>query len=231
MSIYRDRTEAGERLADALEERDFERPLILALPRGGLPVAAPIAERLGAPLDVLVSRKLGAPMQPELGFGAISEGGALWLDGETVMLLGLEKPTIDAIVARESDELERRVRAYRGGRPLDLEGKTAILVDDGVATGGTLRAAIRAARTLGADRVVAAVPVAAPESAGAIRTEVDEWICLEEPEALWAIGLWYRSFRQLDDEEVLRILAQGRAGAEAPSLPPAGPEHEEAPPP
>lgn len=219
MSIYRDRTEAGELLADALEHLAAERPVVLALPRGGVPVAAPVAERLNAPLDVLVSRKLGAPMQPELGFGAISEADALWVDAETTTLLGLGSEAIARIAAREAAELERRVRAYRGGRPLDLEGRTVILVDDGVATGGTLHAAIRAARRLGASRVVAAVPVAAPESAASLRTEVDEWVCLQEPAPLWAIGLWYRSFPQLEDEEVLRILAQGRAGASQPSLP------------
>lgn len=217
MSIYRDRTEAGELLAEALEHLAGERPLVLALPRGGLPVAAPVAERLGAPLDVLVSRKLGAPMQPELGFGAISEAGALWLDPETTRLLGLGEEVIQRIAAREAEELARRVRAYRGGRTLALGGRTVVLVDDGVATGGTLRAAVRAARALGAARVVAALPVAAPESAAAIRPEVDEWVCLQEPETLWAIGLWYRSFPQLEDEEVLRILTEGRA--EPPSLP------------
>lgn len=229
MSTFRDRTEAGERLATALEGREFERPIVLGLPRGGVPVAVPVAERLGAPLDVLVSRKLGAPMQPELGFGAISEAGALWVDEETVQLLGLEKTSIDAIAARERAEMERRVWAFRGGRPLRLEGRTAVLVDDGVATGGTIRAAIRAARNLGARRVVVAVPVAAAATAAAIRPEVDAWICLEEPEALWAIGLWYRSFPQLDDDEVLDILARGRAGAGSPALPPAEAEKPPAP--
>lgn len=219
MRIYRDRMEAGEMLAEALAHLAEEEPIVLALPRGGVPVAAPVAERLELPLDVLISRKLGAPMQPELGFGAISEAGALWLDPETTSLLGLGEEAIRDIVAREEAELQRRVRAYRGGRPLEIEGRTAILVDDGVATGGTLRAAIRAARALGAARVVAAVPVAAAESAASIRPEVDEWICLEEPESLWAIGLWYRSFPQLEDEEVLRILGRGRAGASAPFLP------------
>lgn len=220
MHIYRDRTEAGEQLAETLAEMAWERPIVLALPRGGVPVAVPVAERLQAPLDVLISRKLGAPLQPELGFGALSEGGALWIDMETVQILGLGERAIGAIAARAYEELERRIRAYRGGRPLDLHGHTAILVDDGVATGGTLRAAIRAARALGADHVVAAVPVAAPETARAIEEEVDDWICLEEPEGLGAIGLWYRSFPQLDDVEVLRLLALGRAGAEAPALPP-----------
>lgn len=223
MSIFRDRREAGERLAEALEPWAREDPIVLALPRGGVEVAVPVAERLGAPLDVLVSRKLGAPMQPELGFGAISEAGAQWLDEESTRLLGLGPGVIEAIAAREREELERRVRIYRGGRPLDLEGRTVLLVDDGVATGGTMRAAIRAARALGATKVVAAVPVAAPDSAREIRPEVDAWVCLQEPSALWAIGVWYRSFPQLDDDEVLALLGGGRPVKSLPPQPPGAP--------
>src|SRR5690606_39208171 len=178
MSTFRDRTEAGERLATALEGREFDRPIVLGLPRGGVPVAVPVAERLGAPLDVLVSRKLGAPMQPELGFGAISEAGALWVDEETVQLLGLEKTSIDAIAARERAEMERRVRAFRGGRPLRLEGRTAVLVDDGVATGGTVRAAVRAARHRGAGRGVVAGPRAAAAAPAGVPPGVPAGACL-----------------------------------------------------
>jgi len=210
MSVFRDRTEAGEKLAEALAGLAGEDLVVLALPRGGVEVALPVAEKLGAPLDVLVSRKLGAPMQPELGFGAISEGGAIWLDAESTRALGLGPEAIEAIARREREELERRVRVYRGGRPLDLQGRTVLLVDDGVATGGTMRAAIRAARALGAARVIAAVPVAAPESAAEIRREVDEWVCLQEPPTLWAIGVWYRSFRQLEDDQVLEMLGGGK---------------------
>jgi len=210
MSVFRDRTEAGEKLAEALAGLAGEDLVVLALPRGGVEVALPVAEKLGAPLDVLVSRKLGAPMQPELGFGAISEGGAIWLDAESTRALGLGPEAIEAIARREREELERRVRVYRGGRPLDLQGRTVLLVDDGVATGGTMRAAIRAARALGAARVIAAVPVAAPESAAEIRREVDEWVCLQKPPTLWAIGVWYRSFRQLEDDQVLEMLGGGK---------------------
>jgi len=220
MSVFRDRTEAGERLAQALERWAGEDVIVLALPRGGVEVALPVAERLGAPLDVLVSRKLGAPMQPELGFGAVSEGGAIWVDEEATRALGLGPQVIEAIESREREELQRRVRAYRGGRPLNLEGRTVLLVDDGVATGGTMRAAIRAARALGAARVIVAVPVAAPESAAEIRREVDEWVCLQEPSELWAIGVWYRSFPQLDDDRVLEMLGGGKPLESLPPHPP-----------
>lgn len=217
MVVFRDRVDAGERLAGLLTHLGGENPIVLALPRGGVPVAVQVGRALGAPVEILVSRKLGVPMQPELGFGALSEGGAAWVEESTRRLLGIEDDQVEQVKEKETRELARRVAVYRGGAPLpDLRGKTVIVVDDGVATGGTMRAAVRAARALGAGRVVAAVPVAAKETADALRGEVDEWVCVEEPEALWAIGLWYQDFGQLSDGDVLRWLGREEAAAHGP---------------
>lgn len=219
MATFLDRIEAGDRLAALVATKEWDHPFVLALPRGGVPVAARVAALLQAPLEVLVSRKLGVPSRPELGFGAISEGGAIWIDPSTTRLLGLPPEVIEEVAEREAREVERRIAIYRRGAPLPpLAGKTAVLVDDGVATGCTMRAAILSARHFGAARVVAAVPVAAAETAQELRPLCDEWVCVEEPEILWAIGLWYRSFPQLDDSEVLSWL-----GRSAPPQSPEGP--------
>ncbi len=211
MERFLDRSEAGVRLAAALERYRALRPIVLALPRGGVPVGFEVARALGAPLDVLVVRKVGAPYQPELGMGAIAEGGALFLDPALVGAVGASPGDVERIVSREGDEVERRVRRYRKGRPLpDLTARTVLLVDDGVATGGTVRAAIRALRGLGAGRIVVATPIAAAETAERLEREADELVCLELPPALWAIGSWYDQFDQVTDDEVISLLDRAR---------------------
>lgn len=204
---FRDRRDAGHRLALALEGFRGPGVVVLGLPRGGVIVAAEVAERLGAPLDVLVVRKLGAPSQPELGIGAIAEGGVVTLNQELIDLLGVTDPMLDRLRAGETAELERRVQAYRGHRPaIDLTNKTVLIVDDGLATGFTARAAVRAARARGATRVILAVPVGAPETVAELRREADEVICLATPRWFGAVGQWYDDFRQTTDEEVVEIL-------------------------
>jgi putative phosphoribosyl transferase len=209
--IFDDRLEAGRRLAAELARFAPENPLVLALPRGGVPVAYEVAHALGVPLDVLIVRKLGAPVQPELGVGAVAEGGAQFVDLVTCEALGITPEEVEAIAAREREEIARRVRHYRGVRKLPrLTGRTVILIDDGVATGGTARAAIRALRMLGPRRIIFAVPVAAVEASEMLAGEADEFVALAVPEHMMAIGAWYRDFRQVDDADVRAWLA--RAG-------------------
>lgn len=185
--------------------------MVLALPRGGVPIAAEVARALAAPLEALVVRKLGAPMQPELGVGAIAEDGTLYVDERLCDLLGIGRGDVDRIADRELGEIRRRLARYRGGRPLpSLEGREVIVVDDGVATGGTARAAVRAARHLGARRVVFAAPVAAKQAVRVLEKEADEVVVVLEPADLDAIGLWYEDFHQLDDDEVVALLGASR---------------------
>jgi putative phosphoribosyl transferase len=215
---FPDRREAGRRLAAALERYADQDPVVLALPRGGVAVGYEVARALGVPLDVLIARKLGAPMQPELGVGAVAEGGALHVDADTCYLLGIGGDELRNLAARERAVIEQRMLEYRGGRPLPpLAGRTVILVDDGVATGGTARAAIRALRSHRPERVVFAVPVASAEAAEALRDEADDLVALLLPERLSAIGAWYRDFTQLGDDDVKALLA--RANAPAPVEP------------
>jgi putative phosphoribosyl transferase len=182
-------------------------PLVLALPRGGVPVAREVADLLSAPLDVLVTRKIGYPGQPELGVGAIAEGGEPVYDELLLRRLGLTQPALARVVDRERAELHRRVAAYRGGRPPpEVAGQQVILVDDGLATGVTARAALRSLRARQAGRTVLAVPVAAPSSAAAMRAEADEVVTLAAPAAFRAVGEWYVSFGQLTDSDVLALL-------------------------
>lgn len=211
---FRDRHDAGRRLAAELLVYRDEAPVVIGLPRGGVPVAEEIAAALDAPLDVLAVRKLGAPHNPEYGIGAIAEGGIRVFDSEALAVLGINGGVLDSIVSREAEELRRRVAAYRGERPLvDLRGRTAIVVDDGVATGVTDTAALRAVRRLAPRRLVLAVPVCAPDSAGRLREEADEVVCLNEPPLLYGVGQWYRDFSQVSDGEV--IAALGDAGSTA----------------
>ena len=216
--MFADRRTAGRALAQALLHHAGTNALVLGLPRGGVPVADEIARTLGGSLDVWVVRKLGVPFQPELGMGAISEGPAVVLDRNLVHLLGLGAPQLLAVARREMEEIRRRVERFRAGRPLPaLRGRTVILVDDGIATGGTMRAAIRAIRRRGPARLVVATPVASPEIVASLRGEADEIVCLYEPDELQAIGLWYEDFRQVPDEEVVRILERAAREAAPPS--------------
>jgi putative phosphoribosyl transferase len=205
---FRDRADAGRRLAERLEAFRAQSPVILGLPRGGVPVAAEVAQALDAPLDVLIVRKLGVPWHPELGFGAIGEGGIIVLNRDLVQDAGLTAPEIEEVTTVEQAELERRVRHYREGRPaVDLEGRTVIVVDDGIATGFTVRAAVEVARRRGAGRVVVAVPVASPRVVEELRSLADEVIVLEAQEAFVAVGQFFWDFPQTSDEEVTRLLS------------------------
>jgi putative phosphoribosyl transferase len=220
--IFRDRVEAGRLLAAHLRHLEGTDLLVIGLPRGGVPVAFEVAEALRAPLDIWVVRKVGAPDQPELGLGAVAEGGIVHLDDRILRMVGVAPRELEALVAQKRQEVsERVVRLRPPGHPHpQLGGRTVVLVDDGIATGGTVRAALRAIRQAGARRVVLATPVAARETLEALAPEVDELICLEPAENLWAIGAWYADFRQVEDDEVLGLLeesARRRAG-EAPNV-------------
>jgi len=214
--VFRDRRDAGRQLAQRLSALRAEHPVVIALPRGGVPVAAEIAAALDAPLDVAVVRKLGAPQQPEFGIGAIAEDGVRVVHEDVVRAIGIGAAELERVVERERGELERRIRLYRGaGAPVDVAGRTAILVDDGLATGSTAQAAARLLRARGAARVVLAVPVGAPDGIELLRRDVDEVVCLLAPESLVAIGYWYEDFAPTSDAEVAALLVQARArGAE-----------------
>jgi putative phosphoribosyl transferase len=186
--------------------------LVLALPRGGVPVAYEVAKQLGAPLDVFVVRKLGVPGREELAMGALASGSALVLNRDVVSGLRIPQSAIEAVVREEQKELERRERAYRGALPpLDVRGKTVILVDDGLATGSTMRAAVAGLRQLGPKRIVVGVPIAAESTCEELSAEVDDIICAATPEPFYAVGLWYEDFSQTTDEEVRELLESGRS--------------------
>jgi predicted phosphoribosyltransferase len=207
---FRDRAEAGRFLAEQLSDyAGRDNVIVLALPRGGVPVASEVAKALGAPLDMFVVRKLGVPGHEELAMGAIASGGLLVLDPGIVRTLGISGTEIERAVAAELRELERREAAYRDGRePPQLEGKTVILVDDGLATGSTMRAAALAVRQAKPKQIVVAVPVAAKETCDEFRDVVDDVICVLTPSPFRAVGLWYDDFSQTSDEEVRELLAQ-----------------------
>src|SRR5207244_10311245 len=208
--LFRDRRDAGRLLAEKLAAY-ATRPdvLVLALPRGGVPVAYEVAHRLGAPLDVFVVRKLGVPGHEELAMGAVATGGVRVLNDQLVEQLGIPDQMIDAVAARERQELARRERLYRGGRPPpDVRGRTVILVDDGLATGATMRAAIMALRQLQPARIVVAIPTASPETCEELKAKIDEVICAITPEPFLAVGHWYEDFSQTTDEEVRDLLAR-----------------------
>ncbi len=206
---FKDRAHAGKLLAKALTEYAHDpRAIVLALPRGGVPVGYAIARQLGLELDILIVRKLGMPGHEEFAIGAIGAGGVRVLQKNVVDEYGVPPEVIEAISARELQEMERRERQYRGGHaPLQLRGRIALLVDDGLATGSTMRAAIAIAHKLGAARVVVAVPVGAPDTCDALEREVDELVCLSRPPFFSAVSQWYRDFRQTSDDEVQDLLA------------------------
>ncbi len=210
-TLFEDRRDAGRRLAGRLAAYAEERPVVFALPRGGVPVGTEVSRSLGAPLEVIVSRKLGAPGQPEFGIGAVAPGGVRIINERVVQALGIPEDYLDRVSARESAEVERRLKLFRGEYPYpDLTERTAILVDDGLATGVTARAALLALRRLNPWRLVLAAPVCAPQTAELLRPETDDLICLLMPIDLEAVGLWYRNFDQVPDEEVLRLLEEAR---------------------
>jgi putative phosphoribosyl transferase len=215
---FADRRDAGRRLAALLGDLRDEYPVIVGIPRGGMPVAAEVARALGAPLDIIVVRKVGAPQNPEYGIGALAEDGVRVVDADAVRALGLGAGELDAIVERARGELSERQRRYRAGRaPLSVHGRTAVLIDDGLATGRSAQAAARSLRERGARRVILAVPVAAPASAQEMRRFVDDLVCIEAPSEMWAIGLWYDDFSPTSDEEVAAILGE-RAGEMSPEV-------------
>lgn len=210
---FRDRHEAGELLGRDLARRLTQRDdvLVLALPRGGVPVGFRVAEALGAPLDVFIVRKLGVPGHEELAMGAIASGGVRVLNREVLGYLPVSQKMIDVIAEREQRELERREREYRGARPpLDVKDKSVIVVDDGLATGSTMRAAVTALRKMEPRRIIVAVPVAAQSTCNDFRAEgiADDVVCLRTPEPFQAVGLWYSDFTQTTDEEVHELLEQ-----------------------
>lgn len=208
--LFRDRHEAGRVLARRLAEY-ADRPdvIVLALPRGGVPVAYEVASALDTPMDVFVVRKLGVPGYEELAMGAVASGNVRVLNDQLVRRLGIPDHVIDEVAAREQQELARRERLYRGGRPPpDVRERTVILVDDGLATGATMHAAIQALRQQQPARIVVAVPTAAPETCEELRAEVDDVICAITPEPFHAVGLWYREFSQTTDEAVRDLLAR-----------------------
>jgi putative phosphoribosyl transferase len=208
---FRDRQDAGQQLAGELRDFAKDSPLVLALPRGGVPVAFEVARALGAELDVWVVRKLGVPWHQELGVGAVAEGGQVFVSREIIEQVGLTGLELAQITETKRREVAERVRKFRGDRPRPLlQGRTVILVDDGIATGGTARAAIEAIRSEAPKKLVLAVPVAAPDSLSALGTLVDRVVCLLTPTDLHAIGLWYDDFTQVPDEEVIRLLERSR---------------------
>ena len=210
--LFRDRADAGQKLSAHLDAYRRASPIILGLPCGGVPVAYEIARALGAPLDVCVVRKLGAPMQPELGLGAVGEDGALYVDRETMDRLDVTEEELRDIIATKQAAVERQVQRFRGGtRPLDVRGRTVIVVDDGVATGGTARAALQTLRTRGAGSIVLAVPVGASETLDELAAIADEIVCLHPEETFYAVSPWYEDFSATTEGDVIELLARSRS--------------------
>jgi predicted phosphoribosyltransferase len=208
---FADRFDAGRKLAAALVGYKDEQPVILALPRGGVPVAAEVATVLNAPLDLILVRKIGVPYQRELAMGAVVDGGApiVVRNEDVIQLSGIDESEFNAACERELAEIARRRSLYLGGRaPAEIRGRTVIVVDDGIATGATTRAALRATRMRGPKKLVLAVPVAPTDSLAMMRREADDVVCIEDYELFGAIGLYYSNFRQIPDEEVIEILAR-----------------------
>lgn len=221
---YLDRRDAGRQLAAELMPLAREQPVIVALPRGGVPVAVEVARALHAPLEILAVRKLGAPGNPELAVGAVAEDGSGVLDPRSAGMLGMTQELLDERLEEESQELRRRVARYRHNEPfIPLRGRTAVIIDDGMATGMTDLAAVRAVRKREPDRVLVAVPVGSSEAVAMLEDEADRVVCLSVPRRLYGVGMWYEDFAPVSDEEVLALLAHARvdprpgAGLEPPA--------------
>lgn len=218
MQRFLDREDAGRRLATRLSAYASAHPIVLGLPRGGIPVAYEVARALRAPLDVWVARKVGVPWHPELGVGAVAEGGYVYTSPEIAEYMGLSEAELQSAVQSRQREVEERVRLFRGNRAApNLRDRTVILVDDGIATGGTVRAATRSIRAQNPKRIVLAVPVATPEAVAELGTEVDDVLALLTPAGLYAIGLWYEDFTPVSDDEVVRLLELARGGVPEPA--------------
>jgi putative phosphoribosyl transferase len=214
---FMDRADAGRRLAEKLRHLKDRSPVVLALPRGGVPVGFEIAHELDAPLDLVLVRKIGVPWQPELALGAVTDGEQpeTFIDGKLATALAISDEYVTKETARQLEELERRRRIYCAGRaPLDIAGCTAIVVDDGIATGATMRVALRAARRRNPAWLVLAAPVAAPDTIAKLRPEADEVVCVDMPAGLGAIGFYYTDFHQVSDAEVTEILARAAQSPE-----------------
>lgn len=209
--IYKDRQDGGRQLAEKLMKFKDEKPIIIALPRGGVVTGYEVAKMLNAPLDVIITRKLGAPFQPELGIGAIAPNNVRILNTDAIRFIGISKDDMEEIIQRETKEMYRRIKLYRGDLPpLDLEGKTVIIVDDGLATGVTAGAAVLAINQMTPEKIILAVPVSPIDTANKFREEVDEFICLSEPPDFFAVGQYYYDFDQVSDEEVISLLEIAR---------------------
>jgi putative phosphoribosyl transferase len=212
---FKDRVDAGRKLAKALAGYKDQQPVILALPRGGVPVAAEVAAALNAPLDLILVRKIGVPFEPELAMGAVVDGGAPTIvrNEDVIQLAGITEADFKAICDSELSEIERRRQRYLGNRErIDVSDRTAIVIDDGIATGATTRAALRATRMRNPKRLILAVPVAPTENLAALRSDADEFVCLEDHEFFGAIGFYYTDFAQVSDEEVIELLKRFPAG-------------------
>ena len=212
MMLFRDRVDAGHQLAQQLiDYKGKPETIVLGLPRGGVVTAYEVAQVLDLPLDIVVPRKIGAPHNPELAVAAIAEDGSIIINDQLMNSLGLQLDDLHDLIKTEKNEAARRMKLYRAGRPpLELAGKTVILVDDGIATGATMRAAIASARSRGAKSIVVAVPVAPPESVDEIRPEVDKFICLFVPELFLGVGDFYEKFPQTEDQEVIDLMTRSK---------------------